>query len=146
MSQDTWDRRFLEVAAMVAGWSKDPSTQVGCVIVDQGRRILSTGYNGLPRGIVDDPALLEHRETKLRMVIHAEANALLFARRDLSDCTLYVSPMPPCAQCAAKIVQAGIRRIVTRSPTAEQLDRWRTDFLLALLMYTQAGVELVEVA
>lgn len=141
-----WDQRFLALAEHIATWSKDPSTQCGSVIVDQDRRIVSTGYNGFARGVTDDADMLAIREMKLRMVIHAEENALLYARRDLADCTLYVWPMPPCASCAAKIIQAGIRRIVTRPPTAEQFERWRTDFLLALSMYVQVGAELTEVA
>ena len=46
-----WDMRFLELAALVATWSKDPSTQVGAVIVDSAKRIVSVGFNGAPRGV-----------------------------------------------------------------------------------------------
>jgi dCMP deaminase len=52
MSQK-WDLRFLELAKHIAAWSKDPSTQVGCVVVGADREIRSTGFNGLPRGIED---------------------------------------------------------------------------------------------
>ncbi len=139
---DKWDRRFLDLAALVASWSKDQSTQVGAVIVDPARRVVSTGYNGLPARIEDDPAWLADRGIKLRVVLHAEDNAINFARRDLTGCTLYVWPMPPCAQCAARIIQAGITRVVTQRPDAQQLARWGADFDLAAEMYRQAGVRL----
>jgi len=74
-----WDSRFMDLARLVASWSKDPSTQVGAVIVDQDKRIVSTGFNGFPRCVNDSPV---DREVKLLRTIHAEENALLFARRD----------------------------------------------------------------
>lgn len=138
----TWDQRFLDLAAHIATWSKDPSTQCGSVIVDLDRRVVSTGYNGFPRGIEDNLKLLTDRDTKLRLTIHAEQNALLFANRPVGGCTLYVHPMPPCAQCAAKIIQAGIRRVVAPDGTAEQYDRWGRDWDLADWAFRQAGVRL----
>lgn len=140
-----WDRRFLELAAHVAGWSKDPSTKCGAVIVDDQRRIVSVAYNGFPAGVEDRPEWLTDRSIKYRVVIHAEKNAILFAQRDLRGCTIYVHPMPPCAQCAAAIIQSGIRRVVTRSPTPEQRERWGGDWDLAEAMYRDAGLTLVEV-
>ena len=53
MDEIGWDYRFLELAQLVSKWSKDPSTKVGAVIVDKNRRILSVGYNGLPKGVKD---------------------------------------------------------------------------------------------
>ena len=62
-----WDVRFLELAKQIASWSKDPSTQVGCVVVGPDREIRSTGFNGLPRGIEDSEERLNNREmTKSR--------------------------------------------------------------------------------
>jgi dCMP deaminase len=145
VSQASWDRYGLDLARVAAGRSRDPSTQCGAVILDAQHRLVSSGYNGLPRGIPDDPALYEDRERKLALVLHAEENALLFAQRDLSGATIYVWPMPPCSRCAAKIVQAGIKRVVTLAPTAEQDERWGTSFDLARWLYQQAGVEYVEV-
>lgn len=137
-----WDRRFIELAAMISTWSKDPSTQCGALIVDQGRRLVSAGYNGFPAGVPDLPEHLADRETKLAMVIHAEENAIQFARRDLTDCTIYVWPMPPCAGCASKLVQAGIKTVVTVRPTQERAERWRRSFELAERLYQEAGVTL----
>ncbi|WP_304302308.1 dCMP deaminase family protein [Chromatium okenii] len=138
-----WDDRFLSLAAEISTYSKDPSTQVGAVIVDAARRIVSTGFNGFPRGIDDDPTQLNDRDLKYRMIIHAELNAILFAQRDLSGCTIYTYPMPPCAQCAAAIIQSGIKRVVSIDPTPAQRERWGGDWQIANAMYQQAGVEVV---
>lgn len=139
----TWDRRFLAMAAHVATWSKDPSTQCGAIIADPSHRIISQGYNGFPAGVIDSKERLHDRDVKLRMTIHAEMNALLHARQSLSGCTIYVHPMPPCAQCAAAIIQSGIRRIVATSPTEAQRNRWGSDLELASAMYDEAGVWLI---
>ena len=135
-----WDRRFLALAAQVATWSKDPSTKAGAVIVDSERRIVSTGFNGFSRGIEDAPELLNDRAKKYRMILHAELNAILFAQRDLIGCTIYVHPMPPCAQCAAAIIQSGIEKVVTITPSAAHQKRWWSDWMIALQMYQQAGI------
>jgi dCMP deaminase len=145
MSQASWDRYGLDLARVAAGRSRDPSTQCGAVILDTQHRLAASGYNGLPRGIPDDPAIYEDRERKLALVIHAEVNAILFARRDLTGATIYVWPMPPCSRCAALIAQVGIKRVVTLGPTAEQDKRWGVSFDLARWLYQQAGVEYVEV-
>lgn len=136
-----WDRRFIDLAKQYAGWSKDPSTKVGAVIVRGRNEQVSQGYNGPPAGI-DDALALSCREIKLALTIHAEKNALLRARQDVRGCTLYVWPMPPCAQCAAAIIQAGIRRIVTIEPTEEQYDRWGAHWDLADEMYRHADIDL----
>ncbi len=135
-----WDQRFLGLAQHIAGWSKDPSTQCGA-IVTLGKRIVSLGFNGFPKGVEDTSERLENRETKYRLVLHAEQNALSFANRDLSGCTIYVYPMPPCSRCAAQIIQAGIKRIVTKWPDADKLERWQEDFELANEMYRETGVD-----
>jgi dCMP deaminase len=67
-----WDLRFLELARHIAGWSKDPSTQVGCVVVGQDREIRSTGFNGFPRGIEDNEERLKDREQKYPLICHAK--------------------------------------------------------------------------
>ncbi|NCA14162.1 MAG: hypothetical protein EBS89_08535, partial [Proteobacteria bacterium] len=76
-----WDRWFLGLAHYVSTASKDPSTKVGAVIVDAERRVVSVGYNGLPRGVEDSEERLHNREVKYKMIIHAERNAILFAQR-----------------------------------------------------------------
>ena len=135
-----WAYRFLDlVFHEIAKWSKDPSTKVGCVIADQDFRILSTGYNGFATGIKDLSERLEDRETKLKLTIHAEENALLFARGPVVGATCYVTH-PPCASCAAKLIQAGIRHIITTDPPPEFGYCWAQDILLSRSMYEEAGV------
>ena len=85
---NNWDCRLIELAKTISTWSKDPSTKVGAVIVDSNRRILSTGYNGFPKGIKDDERL-ENRDEKLEMIVHAEINAILFAERNVNNSILY---------------------------------------------------------
>lgn len=146
MTLSKWDQRFLELAAVVASWSKDPSTKCGCVIVDAQRNVVAPGYNGFPRRCDDSPELYADRARKLRRVVHAEANALLTARAPLAGCTAYTTPFPPCAGCAAMLIQAGIARVVAPAASADLLARWGEDLAEAERMYREAGVELVTVA
>lgn len=136
-----WDRRFLGLAAHVAKWSKDPSTQVGAVIAND-KRVVSLGFNGFPQGLSDDHRLHD-RETKYSMVLHAEENALLFASSDLTGNTIYVYPLPPCSRCAAKIIQTGITRVVTTIP--DDMSRWEDSVALTRTIFQESGVEMVEV-
>ena len=69
---DKWDQRFLDLAHHISGWSKDPSTKVGCIVVGKDREIRSTGFNGFPRGIADDDERLTNRELKYPLICHAE--------------------------------------------------------------------------
>ena len=82
-----WDKRFLDLSQLISSWSKDPSTKVGAVVVDDDRRVISLGYNGFPRGVSDDERL-DNRESKYKIVTHAEANALLFASESLKGYTI----------------------------------------------------------
>ena len=108
-----WDRRMLGLVNLIAAWSKDPSTGGGAGIVDAKNRVVSLGYNGFPRAVCDSDEALFDRDEKLRRTIHAEENALLFAGRPVEGCTLYMTH-PPCARCAAKLIQAGIARVVAQ--------------------------------
>ena len=132
-----WHKRFIELAHHVAQWSKDDSTKVGAVIVDDSNRVISLGYNGPPRRVNDD---YENREQKLRRTLHAEVNALAFAHHDVSGCTIYITH-PPCAQCAAQIIQYGIRQVVYPPPRPEFLQRWGVDHKEARAMFHESGVQ-----
>jgi dCMP deaminase len=134
-----WDARFLQMAALVATWSKDPSTKVGAVIT-RGKFVISLGFNGHPSGIDDSAARLHDREQKYRTIIHAEMNAILSARQPLDGCTLYVVPFMPCSNCGAVIVQAGIKRVVTLENNNE---RWLESFEITRQIFAEAGIELV---
>lgn len=135
-----WDQRFIEAAALVALWSKDPSTKVGAIITDHKHRILGTGYNGFPRGIKDLAPRYYDREKKYQMVVHAEINAILNAARSVDNATLYCTFFP-CPRCAAVIIQAGIRRIVT-VPNASD-DRYKEQRQLSEEMFREAGVAFI---
>ena len=137
-----WHYRHLAAAELVASWSKDPSTKVGARIVDAQHRVISEGFNGPPRGVNDDPNI--DRDTKLRRTIHAEKNAILFAQRDLTGATLYVTHFP-CSQCAAFIVQAGIKQVVTHAPEQAFYERWGVDIEEAYRIFCDAGVALTVV-
>lgn len=132
-----WHEFFLGMAKYVSKKSKDPSTKVGCVIVDDRWRVVSVGYNGFPKGITDDERLND-REIKYQMVLHAEQNAILFAERCLKGCTIYTWPFQPCSICASTIIQAGIKRVVTVPNTT---GRWEENFELARKNFMDAGVE-----
>jgi dCMP deaminase len=138
-----WDRRFLRIAEEVRLWSKDPGTKVGCVLVSE-RRILSTGYNGFPQTISDDLDRYIDREYKLSVTVHAEKNAILNAAKNgtkVEGSTLYVT-FPPCSQCAAAIIQAGVAQIVCPDP-AQAPERWRSSFLAASDLFYEAGVKVL---
>ncbi len=106
----SWDEYFLAIAEQVSLRSPDPNTRHGCVIVDQGKRVLSTGYNGPVSGLPNDLVPLV-RPDKYDWFIHAEDNAVAFARCDLRGSTAYVTGTP-CAPCFRRLLQVGIRRIV----------------------------------
>ncbi|MFL2967852.1 MAG: deoxycytidylate deaminase [Candidatus Poseidoniaceae archaeon] len=136
-----WDIRFIELARHISGWSKDPSTKVGCVVVGEDREIRSTGFNGFPRGIDDDPERLADREKKYPLICHAEENAIMHAARigvSLKDSTAYVT-WPPCSRCARSLIQAGIREVVYSS-SEEIPERWIEDFEISTGMLAEANV------
>lgn len=138
---EKWDRRFLELAKHISEWSKDPSTKVGCVVVGDDREIRSTGFNGFPRGIEDDPDRLEDREQKYPLICHAEENAIMHAARigiSLKGNTAYIS-WPPCSRCTRSLIQAGVNEVVF--PAAVEVpERWRSDFDIAIAMMNEAGI------
>ena len=137
---EKWNRRFISLAEFISEWSKDPSSKIGAVIVDSKRRIVSTGYNGFPVGIADGGKRLNDRELKYKMVLHAEENAIMFAKQSLDGCSLYVTMMPPCSHCASLIIQSGIKNVYV--PKSEIPERWRDSVELTMEMFAEAGVNL----
>ena len=135
----------LGMAEHVAQLSKDPSTKVGAIIFDDKRRIVSAGYNGFARGVKDTPSRLHDRETKYKLTLHAEKNAILFATGPLDGCTIVVTH-PCCAQCAAQIIQSGIKHVMWKKPTNDFMLRWRDDLLLSYAQFEDAGVTVSEIA
>lgn len=135
-----WDRRFLDMARLVGSWSKDPSTKTGAVICDPYNRVVSVGYNGYPKGVLDTEDK-DLREIKYEKTIHAEVNAILHARRDLSSCRIYVSPLMPCSRCASLIIQSGITEVYCEMLKAgETVEIWNSSGMLAEQMFEEANV------
>lgn len=137
-----WDKRFIELAEYISSWSKDPSTRVGAVITDQFNRVVSVGYNGLPAGLNDDPAILNDRETKYELTVHAEMNAIHFAQRNLYGHTLYTYPFGPCIKCTPHIIQVKISRVVFPKTTNE---RWLESIEKSKKKFQEADVDYLEI-
>ncbi len=134
----SWDEYFMGIAMLAAKRSKDPSTQVGACIVSQDNIIISTGYNGMPKGCSDDEFPLEREgaDTKYPFVVHAELNAILNANgRDLRGSRVYVA-LFPCNECAKAIIQSGVKEVLYLSD--KYADTWST--LASKRMLAAAGV------
>lgn len=119
----------MKIAREVSTWSKDPGHRVGAVIV-RDRRILATGYNGPPAGIVDDDRFLD-RGFKLLHTIHAEMNAIVDAGRrgvSVDSSTMYVYGLPTCSNCAKHACQSGVSRLVVPKLEGVGSEQWWDDF------------------
>lgn len=147
-----WRAYFLRMALLSASMSKDPSTRVGAVIADDEGIVLATGFNGFPRGIYDTAERLENRETKLKLIVHAEANAIAAAAHNgvkLDFSTMYIACEggsgegvwggPPCVRCAMLCIQAGIKQIVYY-PMKSAFSKWTEDLLESLQLLDEAGI------
>lgn len=109
-----WEQRYLALAKEVSTWSKDPSRKIGAVAVGKNGQVLSQGYNGFPRGIVDSEERYNVRETKYKYVVHAEMNCIYNATLNgvsLEGSTLYVWGLPVCSECAKGIIQVGVNSV-----------------------------------
>ena len=117
MFSDKWNKRFMEMAFLVASWSKDTSTKTGAVVVGPDREIRATGYNGLVRGVDDNKPERLERPTKYDFFEHAERNAIYNAcltGTSLKGCVMYATHAP-CTDCARAIIQAGIKTVITNA-------------------------------
>ena len=141
----SWDEYFMGVALLSGLRSKDPNTQVGCCIVSPDNKILSMGYNGLPRGCSDDdfPWTRDGEdplETKYVYSTHSELNAILnYSGGSLEGARMYVS-LFPCNECAKAIIQSGIKEIVYLSNKYKDTDATKA----SERMLTSAGVKLTQ--
>ena len=138
----SWDEYFMGIAMLAAKRSKDPNTQVGACIVSQDNIIISTGYNGMPKGCSDDefPWEREGAETKYPYVVHAELNAILNANgRDLRGSRIYVA-LFPCNECAKAIIQSGVKEVLYLS------DKYKDTMgnFASKRMLTAAGVKFTQ--
>lgn len=137
----SWDEYFMSLAHLSAVRSKDPSTQVGAVIVDSNNRVVGLGYNGFPRGCDDNKFPWEREgkylDTKYAYVVHAELNAILNANKLIKNCRLYVS-LFPCNECSKAIIQSGIKEIIYESDKYKDLDQFKA----SKKMLESAGIKL----
>lgn len=142
-----WDTRFLEMAAMVASFSKDPSTKTGAVIVDGSHGVVTTGFNGFPASMLDHPELYANRDEKYSRIIHCEMNAILRAGKlhPWDEYTLYTWPFMSCDRCVVHMIQAGIVRFVAPKCPADKAERWESIFVKTRKYIEECGCELVEV-
>lgn len=144
-----WDHYFLGICDAVSKRSKDENTKLGCVIADQRNRIVSTGYNSFPAGVLDEmwpndrncPIRFtkdgkEYEVTKYEVMAHAELNAIVSAGRPLIGCTLYCTYFP-CVECAKAIITAGIKKIVY----IKENPRFEKSCIIAKELFKQSGVE-----
>ena len=141
MTISKWDRRFYNLAVHISSWSKDESTRVGAVIVDNKKRIISVGFNGFPAGVDDT---ITSRDQKLRRTVHAEVNALSFANRSVEGCTVYVTHAP-CSNCAAVLIQHNVGAVAFPEPEPAFLERWGESYEEAMKMFREAGVYVMEI-
>lgn len=133
----------MELAFHVAGWSKDPSTKVGAVLVGKDIREIALGYNGFPTKIVDLPSRLVDRETKYILTIHAERNVLDNAKFDTNGATLYCTQIP-CTKfgCSLSLISKGISRVVF--PLVPEREPWLTDSIHTKNLLIEAGIIFLE--
>ena len=125
----SWDEYFMGVAKLSSLRSKDPNTQVGCCIVNQNKKIVAVGYNGMPMGCNDADFPWSNKEgsletTKYAYVVHAELNAILNSNTDLRGSKIYVA-LFPCNECAKAIIQSGITEVVYMSDKYAESDSVR---------------------
>lgn len=132
----------MGVAKTIASWSKHPKIGVGCVAVDDDKHQVSGGFNGLPRGCNDARILDQSRPSS---TVHAEANAVAAAARTVMKGTTVFITEPPCAQCAALLVQAGVRKIIYR-PSSDLSFQWMESFQEAKVILREAEVVLEQYA
>lgn len=136
-----WDIRYMNIAKEISSWSKDNSTKLGAVAI-KDKRILSTGFNGFPRGIEDSDERLNDREIKYSMIVHAEQNCIYNATYhglSLKDSDLYVYGLPICNDCAKAIIQVGIKRVIMTKIRED--DKWNKSWNITKKMFDEVNIE-----
>jgi dCMP deaminase len=167
-----WHEYFIKMARLVSTKSKDPSTKVGAVIVGEDNEVLSTGFNGFPRGVAETvqypkgyaPSVSDlppgkspgdlldrwERPQKYQFVEHAERNAIYNAARQgirLKGSRMYLNWEPcPCVECTKAVIQAGIAQVIgpnKRFPGKG--DHWQLEQDVAQQMLNESGVGRIKV-
>ena len=113
-NRKSWNQYFMEITEMVASRSTCDRAFVGCVIVNDDHRIVSTGYNGSVAGNPHcDDVGHTMRDGHCIATIHAEMNALLYCAKEgisVKNCNAYITHFP-CLNCTKALIQAGIKKI-----------------------------------
>jgi len=147
MNLTPWEQKFINLAKFKASWSKDPNTKIGAIIVhDESRQDVSSGYNGLARGVEEHHLERHSRESgeKYFWYAHAEANAVFNAARHgirTLGATIYLSCGSPCCACSIAIIQAGIKKIICQASETGS-EKWVEDCRRGRIMLREAGVEI----
>ena len=139
----------MDLAKHIAlSFSKDKSTKVGCVILGGQNEILSTGYNGMPRGINDDVEERHERPNKYSWFEHSERNAIYNAARNgikLLGSRAYITSLCPCPDCTRALIQSGISEIFleatafsTDNPRAQA---WLVNWPISKQMFEEADIQ-----
>lgn len=140
-----WTEYFLGIAEQVKLKSKDQSTQIGAVVVGEGRNILSTGYNSFPRGMDDSKQERQERPEKYFWFEHAERNAIYNAARvgtPLKNSTIYLTSGLPCMDCARGIVNSGIKTVYCKEVcTTKNKEKWDESQKKSLQLLLECGVD-----
>lgn len=134
--------KFLPDAVAARSRSKDRSTKVGAVVIDDDFNLRISGYNGMPRGVDDDVESRHERPAKYMYFSHAEENCVAQSARvgvSIKGCTMLVTSLFPCATCSRLIIQSGIIRVL--APSIASNTRWDEHAKVALEMLNEAGVE-----
>ena len=135
-----WQKRFMQMATMCAGWSKDPSTQVGAVI-SRGNNFISMGFNGYAKGVEDK---IDTRDVKYMKVIHAEENAILQSNQSIAGASIFATHFP-CPNCCAKIIQKDITEIYVPVQSEDYLSRWGDKTKISMGMIEEVGIRVIYV-
>lgn len=152
-----WDEYFMKMVYLVASKSKDPRTKVGAVIVNCDRQVLTTGYNGICRGVLDpadSEGVHEYRQLspdKYFWYEHSERNSIYQAARvgvSLIGSTMYTQGIP-CHDCGRAIIQAGIKKVVIHQcwprnglETSDRNDVWTHSMKITREMFHEAQIKI----
>lgn len=135
-----WNEYFMSLAHLSAKRSKDPNTQVGACVVNEDKKVVGLGYNGMPYGCNDNEYPWDregsYSETKYPYVVHAELNAMLNSESSLKNCSIYVS-LFPCNECSKAIIQSGIKKVYYESDKYAETD----SVIASKRMLESAGVQ-----
>lgn len=135
-------KRYLNLAKEISTWSKDPSTKIGCVAINEKDSVVAQGFNGFPRKINDTPERWDDRPTKYRYVVHAEANCIYNANYNgvsLDGCSMYIYGLPCCSECAKALIQCGVKEV--HMLTTKQHDKWDESFKLTKELFEEVGIK-----